>query len=392
MAGINKILQISTKNIGFNITKWAKPQSLEGLKYAPSLTTDCINLKKTPLMEFKNYMKGVAAEGKDFKPIINDSNSTFAKYYEYVQNHNREQILRGPVKIGNFTVKPTLIDMDLQKYKCFIFENADNLNITKKEYYEIVDEFAKEIQQKISKNPKGLRKEFVDNAAKIHKWAEIFATQTYKDGKNYYSKFYDEKMFNDAINEYTKFVEDLTGKKVLIGCKSRMNFPITALGMLNNPKAYKDVDYIILGHGKNSSLITDTANPNTWRFSDNDKSIWEFIENNIEKGKKALVFCCETDGLRKAGKTAEQMIDKNGNKMNGIGFPVSGYFDNSGPAKIVESGIRHIIGQCNASKRASTTSIGHSSEIFNNTAHFSLKYVEDPVIRYYDLDFNKFKI
>ena len=80
-------------------------------------------------------------------------------------------------------------------------------------------------------------------------------------------------MYKDAVKEYTEFVEKLTGKKVLIGCTSRMNFPISALGMFNNPKAYKDVDYILLGHGKNSSLITDTKNPLTWRFSDNDKSI-----------------------------------------------------------------------------------------------------------------------
>ena len=129
-------------------------------------------------------------------------------------------------------------------------------------------------------------------------------------------------MYKDAVKEYTEFVEKLTGKKVRIGCTSRMNFPISALGMFNNPKAYKDVDYILLGNGKNSSLITDTKNPLTWRFSDNDKSIYEFVEENVPKGKKVMAFCCETDGIRKAGKTAGEIVDKKGNRMFGVGNEV----------------------------------------------------------------------
>ena len=41
--------------------------------------------------------------------------------------------------------------------------------------------------------------------------------------------------------------------------------------------AYKDIDCILIGHGKGSSLITDITSPNAWRFSDNNKSVWEFI-------------------------------------------------------------------------------------------------------------------
>ena len=122
----------------------------------------------------------------------------------------------------------------------------------------------------------------------------------FPDGTVKFSKFYDEKLYDQAVKEYIDFVEKLTGKKVLVGCKSRMNWAISGLGILNNPKAYKDVDYILIGHGKNSSLITDITHPNTWRFSDNDKSIYEFIEQNVPKGKKVMVTCCETQGVNKA--------------------------------------------------------------------------------------------
>ena len=77
-----------------------------------------------------------------------------------------------------------------------------------------------------------------------------------------------------------------------------MNWGIQALGAFNDPKAYQNMDYILISHGKNSSLITDTKNPLTWRFSDNDKSVYEFIEKNVPKGKKVMVLCCETDGIR----------------------------------------------------------------------------------------------
>lgn len=247
-------------------------------------------------------------------------------------------------------------DKELRALKNVLSQNPDKIGATKRDYYYLVDLISQNVQKSVEAHPGNLRPEFVQNAGKIHKWAEIFSTQHYENGKNIYSKFYDEQIFNKAIDEYVQFVENMTGKKVLIGCKSRMNFDICALGMLNNPKAYKDVDYIILGHGKNSSLITDTANPNTWRFSDNDKSIWEFIEQNVPKGKRAMVFCCETKGLEKAGKTAAEMVDKSGVQMSGIGNTVSGLFRHENPVKICESGIRHIIGHVEGN--ATMTRIG----------------------------------
>lgn len=369
MVRIDSLFKLASKETGFGVRKWVKPESFEGLRYTP-LATDCVKLKKTPLAEFKNYMAGIELEGKNFVPENPDSLA--GQYSKSLQR-------------GMFRLKPSI-----EGYKHFIFHNAEKLNVSKDEYYELVDEIAKKVQKEIQQNLGNLRKEFVDNAGKIHKWAEIFATQHFENGKNIYSKFYDEKMYNNAVKEYTEFVEKLTGKKVLIGCTSRMNFPISALGMFNNPKAYKDVDYILLGHGKNSSLITDTKNPLTWRFSDNDKSIYEFIEEKVPKGKRVMVFCCETDGIRKAGKRAEEVVDKNGNRMYGIGNEVMNEWNESNPVKLCESGVRHIKGHIYTSKHISYD-IG-SLQGYWKAGSFTLNAPFDPKIIYYDLDYSKFLV
>ena len=226
------------------------------------------------------------------------------------------------------------------------------------------------------------------NAKDIFIWGEIFATQhKFPDGTVKFNKFYDEKIYNQAVKEYVEFVEKLTGKKVLIGCTSRMNFPISALGMLNNPKAYKDVDYILLGHGKNSSLITDITHPNTWRFSDNDKSVWEFIEQNVPKGKRVMVMSCETDGVNKAieaGVTTQEEVSNLKKVLPCIGNGVSGWFEQTGGVKICESGTRKIIGQINdnpVAKSLVCTEIGSTGGYFTGSS-FTLNAISDPVITY----------
>ena len=309
-------------------------------------------------------------EGKNFVPENPDSLA--GQYSKSLQK-------------GLLKLKPCI-----ESYKNFILKNAEKLNVSKDEYYELVDEIAEKVQKEIRENPGNLRKEFVDNTGKIHKWAEIFATQHFENGKNIYSKFYDEKMYNNAVKEYTEFVEKLTGKKVLIGCTSRMNWGIQALGAFNDPKAYQNMDYILISHGKNSSLITDTKNPLTWRFSDNDKSVYEFIEKNVPKGKKVMVLCCETDGIRKAGKTAEEMFDRTGNRMYGIGNEVWATWAHQNEAiKICESGVRHIIGHCESAGSGIIMSrIGDGAGPANN----SLSYLDTPKQIYYDLDFSKFTV
>lgn len=368
MSRIDGLFKLAARERGFGVRRWTKPENLEGLRYAP-IVTDCVKLKKTPLIEFRNYMSGIEREGKNFVPENPDSLA--GQYSKSLQR-------------GICRLKPSI-----ESYKNFILKNAEKLNVSRDEYYELVDEIAKKVQKEIQQNPGNLRKEFVDNAGKIHKWAEIFATQHFENGKNIYSKFYDEKMYSNAVKEYTEFVEKLTGKKVLIGCTSRMNWGIQALGAFNNPKAYQNMDYILISHGKNSSLISDIKNPNAWRFSDNDKSVYEFIEENVPKGKKVMVLCCETDGIRKAGKTAEEIIDRNGNRMYGIGNEVwATLAHQKEPIKICESGIRHIIGHCESAGSGITMSqIGESAGYANH----SLSYLDEPTQIYYDLDFSKFK-
>ncbi|MCQ2753723.1 MAG: hypothetical protein MJ231_01600 [bacterium] len=370
-----------------------KDAELFGKKMS-NLVTDSISFKRTPLAEFENYMQGVAKEGNNYKPVLDNLESPFVRYYNYIQEVNLSNESIKPITKGcgglMFTIKkPTPHEITFNDFRNYLYKNADFLNISKDEYFEIINETAKKVKENVLQNPNGLRKEFVDNADRIQKWAEIFSLQSYDKvaHKDIFHKFYDKEIYDNAVREYTEFVEQITGKKVLIGCKSRMNFPISALGLLNDPKAYKDVDYILLGHGKNSSLITDINNPLTWRFSDNDKSIWEFIEAKVPKGKKVLVFCCETDGLAKAGKTREEMVDLAGKRMFGIGDSVSGAFYRSNPAKICESGIRHIKGHC-YTKPSPVTEIGNAA---GNDA-FRLHPVSNSETIYYDLDYSKFKV
>ena len=343
-----------------------------GLKLE-QLAGDTVQIHKSPLNEVMSYIQSVAKEGRSYKPIFKNTNSPFAQYYASTQKGQWKRI-------------PTIYG-----FRTYIFNNAETLNVTKEEYYQLIDEIAKQTKAQTLSNPlasKVLRKEFLDNADKIHKWGEIFATQhKFPDGTVKFNKFYDEKIYNQAIKEYVEFVEKLTGKKVLIGCTSRMNFPITALGMLNSPKAYKDVDYILLGHGKNSSLITDITHPNTWRFSDNDNSVWEFLEKNVPKGKKVLVFSCETEGAKKAidaGVITQEGIDNIHKFLPCVGNSVSGWFEQTGGAKICESGTRKIIGQINdnpVTKSLVCTEIGATSGYFNGSS-FTLNAVADPVITY----------
>lgn len=363
MVGIGNILKFTAREGVIGVKKYKKTQNFNNLHYS-SLKTDCIILKESPLDEFKNYTLRLKKKSK--KNVFQHPESIIEQYSK------------------NLKEKPTLIG-----YKNFIFKNAEMLNVSEKEYYELVDEIARKIQKEINQKPRDLRKEFVDNAGKIHKWAEIFATQHF-DGKNIYSKFYNEKMYNNALKEYTEFVEKITGKKFLIGCTSRMNFLISALGMFNNPRAYKNVDYFLFGHGKNSSLITNTQDPLTWRFTDNNKSIYKFIEENVPIGKKVMVFCCETDAVKKSGRNVESLVDRKGTRMLGIGEEVLNDWNANNPVKLCESGIRHVIGHI-YSPQVKFTDIGLLKGFWENGGFtLNIPYPR-PKIIYYDLDFNKFK-
>ena len=382
MAGLNSVLSLSDdlarylKACGKSSvlqTKPVNPSQLNGLKLANNTLEDTVIIShKSPLSEFTSYLQGVAWEGKSFKPTFENPNSPFAQYYASRQK-------------GSIRISPTI-----GGFRSYLFNHAETLNVTKEEYYHLIDEIAKQTKAQTLASPgvkKALRQEFLDNADKIHKWGEIFATQhQFPDGTVKFSKFYDEKLYDQAVKEYIDFVEKLTGKKVLVGCKSRMNWAISGLGILNNPKAYKDVDYILIGHGKNSSLITDITHPNTWRFSDNDKSIYEFIEQNVPKGKKVMVTCCETQGVNKAieaGVITQNEAVKLKESLPCLGNGVSGWFEATGGVKIYESGTRRIIGQINdntIARSLTCSDIGATSGYADG--QFTLNAITDPVITY----------
>lgn len=379
-------------------TKPVSPTQIEGLRMATDAVGDTVAIaNKSPLGEFMAYAKGFAEHGKDYKYIAENPNSPFARYLKSIEDYNLMQSQKSVTRFGSITIKPRPPKTpNIDDFKNFLYDNADTIGISKEEYWQIVDEVANSVKQSVMNNPNGLRKEFIEHSDKIHKWAEIFRTQHFENGRNIYHKYYDEKLFNQAVKEYIEFAEKITGKKVLIGCPSRMNFPISALGMLNNPKAYEGVDYILLGHGKNSSLITNITHPDTWRFSDNNQSIWKYIEDNIPKGKKVLVFCCETEGLAKAkdaGMLTEDALAFYNKNMPGVGYMVmNSFYKNLQPAKVCKSGIRHIIGQVSENvDGAFHTEIGQVGGTANT---FSLSRVKDPIFISYEdfVDFSKYKV
>jgi len=162
------------------VRKWVKPESFEGLRYTP-LATDCVKLKKTPLAEFKNYMAGIEREGKNFVPENMDS-------------------LAGQLQVGILRKNPSI-----QGYRHFIFHNADNLNVSKEEYYELIDEIARKVQKEIKQNPGNLRKEFIDNAGKYINGQKFLQPSILKTGKIFTANF----MMKKCIKMLSKSIRSL---------------------------------------------------------------------------------------------------------------------------------------------------------------------------------------
>lgn len=330
------------------IQRAARPLSLNGLKYSRAVEDVVQIRKKTPLAEFKNYIEGFKLEGEAFIPKSENPSSTFMEYFL----HRKEVCIPIPAKktaMFSIPAKPAppkiirakddesfiLSLMDFQT-----FMKTKSQFATKEEYYQVVDEIARLMPDYAKRVYPRLRPEIAENSGKIFKWRTMLEVEG-KDASGNLTKlkFYDEEAKMQALKEYTQFVEELTGKKVLIGSPTRMTISADELGILNDPASYKNVDYILFGHGTGSSL------EGTWRFSDSGENIWEFIEKNVPKGKRVLVGCCEEDGLTiQARKALPQMYDKSGQYMYGIGQPVSTFFNKENPMKICESGTRLIIG------------------------------------------------
>lgn len=345
--------------INFNLIKFTdclpKPQKLFEMKALRQAPDTFKLIQKSALAEFKSYLEGWRLHGEDFVPKSENPNSTFMEYFNYRKEvckaKPREGLGVSVLKVKSVAPKIVFKDEMKSLLNFYDYMKTASQNVTSKEYYEFIDYIASLMPQYAKKKYPQLRPEIAERSGDIFRWRAYLDVEEKFEGKLVQKKFFDPKLKEKAIREYTEFVEGLTGKKVLIGCQSRMTIAIDELGILNNPENYKDVDYILFGHGKGSSLITDTKHPDTWRFSDNDESIWEFIETNVPKGKRVLVGVCEKDGLTiNERRLNPQMFDKSGNYMAGIGNPVSALFGRSYPAKICESGVRHIIGHAEIEK------------------------------------------
>ena len=340
-----------------NKKKWLIGAGIALGALAIGITTACV-MKKVPefiakknakiaLRELDDYIAGWKEMGDDFIPQSKNPNSMFMEYYQYKKNKLEDALANN--KLSFFKPKLGICRNNSEtgimgaREEFLTFLEINSKISTKKDVLAIIDEIAKDMPRYVKKHHPQLRPEFSNNADKIYKWYKILNSETKDFGR---TKLYDEKLINQSWDEFSSFVEQVTGKKVLIGAKSRMGTFVSDIGILNNPNAYKDVDYILFGHGKGSSLITDTTQKGTWVFSDTGESVWEFIEKQkLPKGSKILVETCEVDGLeRKVREGLKCMFDKNGKYKFGIGNTVSAAHNEANPAKIVEVGKREIIG------------------------------------------------
>lgn len=349
------------------VSRALKPTEIKGLRYAPEYLPDTVQIsRKSALSEFKNYLEGWRIHGEDFVPQSANPESTFMEYFNFKKKICKPQPAR---KLGGFSVParpappkvvvkgetPESPIVSLLSFKNFMQFNSQHA--TKEEYYEVIDEISRLMPEYVARKYKGLRPEIVERSGDIFRWRSYLDVEKKVDDRLVQTRFFDAQKKEEALNEYVEFVENLTGKKVLVGSPTRIHIAVDELGLLNDPNSYKDVDYILFGHGKGSSLITDIENSDTWHFSDNNVSIWKFIEENVPKGKRVLVGCCEKDKFWRADgtipeerKALAEMYDKSGNYMFGIGNTVCCSFGEDQPAKVCESGVRHIIGHTKIEK------------------------------------------
>lgn len=115
------------------------------------------------------------------------------------------------------------------------------------------------------------------------------------------------------------------------------DFANVLLRDIKNNKFPKDIKHIVFGHGLGTSILKDGKDSWHAAFKPEIK-IFDFIEQNIPKGEKVLVNCCEG-----TPKNLKHLLPKD---KPAIGYTT--YTDASStyyhPLKIVESGKSEIIG------------------------------------------------
>lgn len=389
MAPINQLLNKSI-NLADDVAKYVKacgktsvlqtkpvnPNQLKELRLATDMIGDTVSVvNKSPMAEFQEYLRGYKMfGGEDFIPTSNNPNSLFMEYFNYRKSVCKPKPAtpsnnKCTFSFGALKASPKIIkvgdnsDNYLSSLNDFLIFIRDKSEIaTKEQFYALVDEYASLMPKYFKENYPDVRPEISENMDKITKWMFALGQEDkgVKKGEIVYKRFFDQQRKNTALKEYVEFVENLTGKKVLIGSPTRMGFATTTVTLYNDPKVYQDFDYILWGHGTGSSLAS-IDDPNKWRFSDSGEGIYEFLEKQPNaKGKKVLVICCEEDGdyWRARGKYSgkdscvplklkreyPEMYDKKGEYMKSLGKTVCASLNHESGAKICEIGRRQVIG------------------------------------------------
>ena len=156
---------------------------------------------------------------------------------------------------------------------------------------------------------------FTPNAASIQDYENILAIT--KKGN----------LESRDLKEIERIFKQHTG--ITLHCPESYNFkefegffePLIKYDMHN--RISPEIKHIVIGHG------TGSAAQGNWQFEGNKKSVFDFIESCIPKGEKALLVTCESTNPIKPG----------------LGGPVNiSLHAKDRPGKVVESGIRKIIG------------------------------------------------
>lgn len=161
-----------------------------------------------------------------------------------------------------------------------------------------------------------------------------------KIGNEFY-KMMLSKPSHAKVAEACKAFEKETGIKMLMTNPHEAycfgNFANVLLNDIKSGRFPKDLKYVVFGHGEGTSLVA--AGKDRWHVAADPKiGIFDYINQNIPKGEKVLVNCCET-----TPKQYRHLIPKDKPAIGNTTYTdaSSTYYH---PLKIVQSGRNEIIG------------------------------------------------
>lgn len=144
-----------------------------------------------------------------------------------------------------------------------------------------------------------------------------------------------KELYKKNVENAAALFKEKTGLKLHVACTDDIwSFAMTpekVIKYIDKGQFPKELKHLVLGHGTGSTLN------DTWVVSGTNEKVFEYVKNNVPKGEKALVCCCE-----ETPKNLSYLLPKD---KPGIGRVVhTELCTKRGPAKIVESGKDEIIG------------------------------------------------